>query len=448
MSSRFIACLVLVGAFSAPGIAHADVIISEIAWMGTDVENGSFCEWVELANTGTESVSLSGWTLKTDDGAMTVALSGSIDGNGYYVITRATPTACPEPLPGVDVDLSRSFGSGLSNAGEILVLASDAGAVETIDASGGWEGVVGGDASLKLTAQRNGDAWVTAVATPRALNATESVVASSSSSTSSGTTSSTKKAATNPVPTLHIDVGDDRIVSTKAHTKYQPIVYDSTGRHIRDPHLAWAFGDGGRHIGRSVEHAYREPGEYLVVVRAQEGYSMGTASFVVIADPADISISSLSSRGVELSNDDTRILDLTRFELVSGDEKFRIPEDTSILPGRQVIFPPEVTGLSTSTESMTLRYPSGEVAFVYPLASSTLPAQPAAASDGTNLMKRVDIPARKEAPTHETTIEAPAQAAVTARAGAHPALLSSLEELLRPLWPESAGYRRLSKVSS
>lgn len=401
------ACLVAAGAF-VPVHADAAVVISEVAWMGTGVDNGSFCEWIELANDGLEPVSLSGWTLKTLDAGMMVTLSGSIDAGGFYLLERATPSACPDPVPGVDADLSRSFGGGLSNAGEILVLAQGGTEIDRIDASGGWEGVIGGDSAQKYTAQRNGAAWVTAAPTPRSANATESVAAPSA--TSSKTTSA-KKVTGNPVPTLFIETGGDRIVSTKAHTRYHPIVYDSTGEHVKHPYVTWAFGDGERRIGTDTEHAYREPGEYLVVVRAQERYSRGTASFVVTADPADIRIALLSEKGVSLENRDTRILDLSRYVLFAGKETFRIPEDTMILPGRTVIFPPEVTGLSTTTSAMELRYPSGEVAHSYP------DAQPEELETGTTLLRAVEIPARKEDPEHAKTIGVPARTVEPVGAG-------------------------------
>jgi hypothetical protein len=429
-------CLVGVGAL-APMPTHAAVTISEIAWMGTSVDSGSFCEWVELANDGLESVSLSGWTLKTTDGGMSVSLAGSIDAGGFYLIERSTPTACPDPVPGISADLSRTFGGGLSNAGEVLVLASGSTEMDRIDASLGWEGSVGGDSALKYTAQRNGTAWVTAVATPRALNATESVAVVTSSSET--TTSSSKKTVGNPVPTLLIETGGDRVVSTKAHTKYQPIVYDSTGRHVRQPYLTWAFGDGGRHVGTNVEHAYREPGEYLVVVRAQDRYSQGTASFIVTADPADIHITGLSEKGVTLKNSDTRILDLSRYQLVSGKQQFKIPEDTQILPGRAVIFPPETTRLATTTSSISLLYPSGEVASVYTHATTTPAVLPKTSEPSTNVLRAVEVPA-KAAPQNDQTMIVPAQTVEPVGAGT----LSALRAFLAPLWPQTLEYRRLS----
>ena len=434
MYRYFAVCLVVAGV-CVPVSARATVLISEIAWMGTSVDNGSFCEWVELANDGTESVSLSGWVLKTLDAGMTVSLSGSIEAGGFYLIERATPSACPDPVPGIDADLSRSFGGGLSNAGEKLVLLDGTVEIDHIDASGGWEGVVGGDSAKKYTAQRSVDGWVTAPGTPRAANATESVIEPTATSTSS--TPAAKKVVGNPIPSLSIDAGGDRIVSTKAHTPFRPIVYDSTGRHVKHPYVTWAFGDGDRSIGVDVEHAYREPGEYLVVIRAQERYSHGTASLIVTADPADIEIASLSEKGIALHNRNTRILDLSRYSLVSGKESFRIPVDTSILPGRTVIFPPEVTGLSTTTSAMELRYPSGEVAFSY-AASSTPPLQPEQPIAGTNTVRPVDVKTPQDAPSYDPTIGAPARTVEPVGAGAR----------LDTRWLETLGYRRLSTLSS
>lgn len=418
--------LALAAILLLPAMVHAAVGIHEIAWMGTSVDNGSYCEWVELANTGTESVSLTGWTLKTLDAGMNVSLTGSISAGGFYLIERATPSACPDPVPGVAADLSQTFGSGLSNAGEILILSSSAGEIERIDASGGWEGSVGGEVDRKLTAQRNGDVWVTAYATPRATNATESVAASSSSSStsSSGTTST----AGNPIPTLIIDTEGDRTVSTKAHTTYRAIVYDSTGRHIRNPHLSWTFGDGERSEGIEVEHMYREPGEYLVVVRSQEEYSKGVTSFVVTADPADISISALSQTGVTLTNNDTRILDLSLHRLASEWKTFRIPKDTQILPGRSVVFSPDVTGIATTTQAVSLLYPNGKVAFSYP--TTTPVVHPTVPEVSSSVGEQATV-------LSEAFIEEQPLSSLTDR----------LVSMAQAFWPKSISYRRLSHNS-
>ncbi len=413
-----------------PAHTHAAVVISEIAWMGTSVDNGSYCEWVELQNTGEDEVSLSGWKLKTGDEGMSVPLSGHVDAGAYYLIVRATPSACPDPVPGIEEDLKYTFGGGLSNAGEILILSSPEGEVERIDAASGWEKVVGGDSARKLTAQRAGDGWVTAAGTPKAANATESV---ETSTETSGSSSVVKKAPANPVPTFYIEAGGDRTISAKAHIQYVPIIYDSEGRVVRHAYTTWAFGDGSRETGPKAVHAYREPGEYLVVIRAQQGYSSGSTSFVVTADTADIEISAVSEKGISLTNTDSRILDLSDYHLLLGDEEFLIPTDTQILPGRTVIFPPEVTGLATTSSHAFLTYPNREAAFEYT-------PQPKVFEESITYMKEVALPTQEKT-QDEATIVAPAQAVHSARAGA-----PLLSWLLQGFWPEWSSYRTLSRL--
>jgi hypothetical protein len=170
---------------------------------------------------------------------------------------------------------------------------------------------------------------------------------------------------------------------------------------------------------------YREPGEYLVVVRSQEEYSRGVTSFVVTADPADISISALSQSGVTLTNNDTRILDLSLHRLASEWKTFRIPKDTRILPGRSVIFSPDVTGIATTTQAVSLLYPNGKVAFSYP--TTTPIVHPIAPEVSSSVGEQVIIPSgvsSKERPLSSLT--------------------DRLMSIAQVFWPQSISYRTLS----
>lgn len=355
MSRYLPVALVFLGTLFVPGIAHGQVRISEIAWMGTDVAtNAHYCEWVELENQGTERVSLSGWRLSTEDGGMTVALSGAIDPGAYFVVERYTANACPDPVSGIS-DFSAPFGGGLANAGEVLLLTNSGTQVDRVDASAGWEDTVGGDADKKYTAQRAGDGWVTATPTPGVENASASLLVEEESSASSAK-SSTKK-VTNPVAYLLIDSGEDRTVSTHAHTTYRATVYDSDSKIRQHPYITWAFGDGAKGIGREVVHRYEAPGEYLVVVRAQDGYSFGSHAFTVVVDDAEVHVLGVTDAGILLQNGNDRIVELSRWLLASGKDTYRLPDGTSVLPGRTVLFPAAVTGLGTT--SPELRYPDG-----------------------------------------------------------------------------------------
>ncbi|MBU2103733.1 hypothetical protein KKD95_01860, partial [Patescibacteria group bacterium] len=136
--------------------------------------------------------------------------------------------------------------------------------------------------------------------------------------------------------------------------------------------------------------------------------------------------------GVSLTNTDTRILDLSEHKLVSKNEEFRIPADTNILPGRTVIFPPEVTGLATSSTRMQLTYPSGELLTEYVV-------QPEVEEVSTIYMRELNLPV-EENTEYEATVVAPVQAVRPAWTGA------PLLSLLQGFWPEWTQYRTLSRL--
>jgi hypothetical protein len=153
--------------FFVPIFARADVLISEVAWMGTT--DSQFEEWIELQNTGSESVSLSGWKIyKAGGDTLLFSLSGSISAGQYLLVCRTTASVS-NPLSG-SCDLSGTFGgSGLNNTSEYIILKNDSGnSVDEVNASGGWPA---GDASTKQTMQKSGSSWITADGTPGQPNA-------------------------------------------------------------------------------------------------------------------------------------------------------------------------------------------------------------------------------------------------------------------------------------
>ena len=143
-----------------------DVVVNEIAWMGTAISSTD--EWIELKNLTAEEVNLDGWILIAQDGSPNITLSGSIVSGGYFLLERSND----DSVPGVIADLISSFGYGLSNGGEVLILKDNAeDEIDKIDASAGW---LFGDNTTKATMERKLDGgWQTsqnAGGTPKALN--------------------------------------------------------------------------------------------------------------------------------------------------------------------------------------------------------------------------------------------------------------------------------------
>ena len=169
-----------------------------------------------------------------------------------------------------------------------------------------------------------------------------------------------------PIPTLRIISDGDRTISSGAEVAFTAAVYDDKGNKRNDAVVTWSFGDGMRRTGASVFHSYYESGEYLAIVRAvtSDGGDAMKEMILTVKD-ASIKIVSVSARGITLANNDSRILDLSLWRLLADGKEFKIPENTHILAGHTVLFPSQVIELPV-TDTASLLYPNGEVAFAYP----------------------------------------------------------------------------------
>jgi len=125
-------------AFSA-----GSVVINEIAWAGT--ADGSNDEWIELYNTTSQQVDLTGWII-SDDNVDSYTLSGEISAYGYYLIEDTEETLN-------NVTASSIIGLSLANAGDSLVLKDSAGnIIDSVNATGGaW---YAGDGTTKASMEK------------------------------------------------------------------------------------------------------------------------------------------------------------------------------------------------------------------------------------------------------------------------------------------------------
>lgn len=119
-----------------------DVVISEVAWMGTATSTSD--EWIELHNNTTGDINLNGWTLQAADGTPTIPLSGIIPANGSFLLERTDDTT----IPGLAADLI--FTGALGNTGEGLTL-TDAGGTLQDELNATWNA---GDNTTKAAMER------------------------------------------------------------------------------------------------------------------------------------------------------------------------------------------------------------------------------------------------------------------------------------------------------
>jgi len=124
-----------------------DVVINEVAWMGTSDTSD---EWIELASNADREVNLDGWTLVAADGTPAIHLTGTITARGYYLLERGDDDTVS------DIAADQIYKGALSNdpAGEVLTLRDSRGdRIDTAnDENGGsWPA---GDNATKRTMER------------------------------------------------------------------------------------------------------------------------------------------------------------------------------------------------------------------------------------------------------------------------------------------------------
>jgi len=136
-----IGLLILTYYAAADAASPPDVVINEVAWMGTAASYPND-EWIELYNTTENSISLVGWGIWEVDatGAETLIepLNGTIGSHSYYYLIERTDENTVSDIP-ADQPPTGWGGGGLHNDGEHLLLKDDNGTtIDEVDASAGW----------------------------------------------------------------------------------------------------------------------------------------------------------------------------------------------------------------------------------------------------------------------------------------------------------------------
>ena len=110
---------------------YLDVVINEIAWMGTNASEND--EWIELFNNTSGSIDLSGWTLVATDGSPSIALSGTIPAYGYFLLERSDDNTIS------NISADNIFTGYLVDGGEFLQLKVGTNQIiDEVNCSSGW----------------------------------------------------------------------------------------------------------------------------------------------------------------------------------------------------------------------------------------------------------------------------------------------------------------------
>ncbi len=114
--------------YKTPEPGGGSLVINEVAWGGSALDSSA--QWIELYNSGNQSVSLSGWTVSNSTAFWTVNLTGSVGAGEYYVLYAGTK-------PDGKGDLA--YSQQMNASGDRLsLLDSTLTPMDEVNCSGGW----------------------------------------------------------------------------------------------------------------------------------------------------------------------------------------------------------------------------------------------------------------------------------------------------------------------
>lgn len=361
---------------TSPRITHAEILITEIAWMGTS--SSQYEEWLELYNDGDTEIPLSGWKIFKSGGTTLFALSGSIAAGEYYVVCRTT-ASLTNPLSGACNEQGAWGGSGLNNTSDQVVVKDAAGAIiDTADGAGGWPA---GDSSSKQTMQKSGNEWITGIGTPGAPNSDADAGGGDDSAEDNGNEDDGEDTTTevvdkkekielvepDPVYRAHMIIPDYGIsgvaLPIKSEVKKDGVMITKRGRY------EWSMGDGASYKfyrGTDIAHVFAYPGDYTVVLAYYSDVFRDEPDSIhrkkITIAPSSLEITGMTDDGgVILENNSGKDVDLVGWMIASNGQSFMFPKYTTIIKGGELAVSGKVLGFVAVKNSVVLQNPAGQV---------------------------------------------------------------------------------------
>lgn len=183
---------------------------------------------------------------------------------------------------------------------------------------------------------------ITATSTIATSTSVSSVSSSSLSAHSSGSS-----VAKDPEP-IEFEVfgGRDRLAVVGAPVIFQAKVVLS--KNVSNPtRYLWTFGDGSAHDGVKTEHTYLFPGEYVVVLNAEAFESNAVWRGTVKVVAPELVVDASSTEYIEVTNRSAFEINLNNWSIRNGQESFTFPLDTIIPARKKVVFPYQVTKVTS-----------------------------------------------------------------------------------------------------
>lgn len=361
MKIKIICILVFSFLFFSSHFAKAEVMINEIAWMGT--VDSQYGEWIELYNDSSSEVNLVDWKLYEAGGDVLIfTLTKTISPNGFLVIERTTPSSI-DPLPEINDESGSFAGGGLSNDGEFLVLKDSSGNnIDSLDFSSGWPA---GNIETKETMQLDGSSWITASPTPGVENVPSGGGGNSGGGDDPGGGSSSGNSSNDDEekeiiiknPTMKGKILSNSLAFVGQPFNIKANILGYSNENVVLGRLYWNFGDGTyfeqKNNFEKFLHTYYYPGEYQLSLEYYAGHFSKEpeviSKMVVKVVPTTVVISKIGDTTdffIELTNESSNDIDISGWNLKAGTKNFFFPKNTVVLAKKKMVLGSRITGFS------------------------------------------------------------------------------------------------------
>lgn len=344
--------------------ALASVWITEIHYNPEGSDSGY--EWIEVWNSSNDSVDLTAYKLRENDvnhGIKQVRGDEELDPGEYAVIADNSNNfmAAFPNYSGLVFDSAFS----LNNSGELLEIIDPVGSTVFEVTYSSDTGGNGNGYNIGLIE----DVWHEVEVSPGEVNQKVTVYEIDNTDDQEEETpvESTVTVPENQSPATYVeiknpdyseklikvDAGGDRTVMAGVAYWFEGTVYGLQGGVLDNPTVRWVWGDGSVGTGPKEMHTYRYPGVYTLTMSGRTGkYSARDRVTVTVIPPA-LSLSQELYGGeyiMVLKNSSVYTIELSTYQIRSGDDIFIFPEDSFINADQTMYLDPEVTGIVSEGE--------------------------------------------------------------------------------------------------
>ena len=360
---------------------NAQIIITEVMYNPDGTDSGR--EWVEIYNSGSESVDITDYKLLENGTNHRLSAHNPSDVDnlivnaGGYAIIADNPTKFLIDYSNKGLIIDSAF--SLKNTGEEISIVDS---LDQVIDSFNYLPELGADGTGN-SLQLNGSDWIPAEPTPFIVNKTEpadetdsggeSNGSGSSGSSSSGSSSNSSGDSTHssiselsnykPKIDLKVSAGRERYISVNTEIDFELIHNQDSNSGIS---AIWSMGDGIRLKGKNIDHTYTSSGVFNIVLNAKNKEENAVArTKVYVSDPSIELTYQNWGKAVDvlLKNSSNKEVNIGEFDLVfqkddENIERYEIATDTILSPKSTITLVSDRTEFPYSSGTIKLYYPN------------------------------------------------------------------------------------------